>query len=89
MAARATCVSFSPVSKSLKPFHLLSFSIVLIKVVMVKQVGRDGFLKFAIVLYQLANILNSLFRQVLSLIWGYIYVLKRHIKILSSFNKYI
>ena len=43
---------------------------------MVRKVGRDEFLKFAIVLCQLANMLNSLFRQVLSQIWGHVYAPK-------------
>ena len=49
---------------------------VLKKVVIVRKVKHNRFLKFVIVLYQLTNILNSLFRQVLSLIWGHIYTLK-------------
>ena len=49
---------------------------VLIEVVMVRKVGRDGFLKFVIVLCQLANMLNSLFRQALSPVWGHVYAPK-------------
>ena len=49
---------------------------VLMKVVIVRKVGRDGFSKFVIVLCQLANMLNSLFRQALSLIWGHVYAPK-------------
>ena len=62
---------------------------VLIKVVMVKKVRRDGFSKFAIILYQLANILNSLFRQALSLIWGHVYIPKTGIYMYrKSIQKY-
>ena len=46
------------------------------KLVMVRKVGRDGFSKFAIILCQLADMLNSLFRQALSCIWGHVYAPK-------------
>ena len=49
-ASTALPQAFAPApSQQFKPFHLSSSSIVLIKVVMVKKVERDGFLKFAIV----------------------------------------
>ena len=76
IAAGAAYVSLSPALELLKLFHSSSSSMVLIKVVIVKKVRRDGFLKFAIVLCQLANMLNSPFRQVLSLIWGHVHALK-------------
>ena len=60
----------------LKLSYSSSSFMVLMKVVVVRKVGRDGFSKFVIVLYQLANMLNSLFRQALSLIWGHVYAPK-------------
>ena len=51
IAARAIYLSLSLALESLKLFYSLSSSIILIKVVIVRKVRSDRFLKFTIILY--------------------------------------